>query len=84
MSWKLKSEELKQFDAFTSGTSAGSANVTSAHYHGYVSISRSTFEVDIGFAYVVDGSSVLRDLDHLDGNVVADIEGNVRHKRYLG
>lgn len=47
-------------------------------------ISRSTFEVDIGFAYVVDGSSVLRDLDHLDGNVVADIEGNVRHKRYLG
>lgn len=31
MSWKLRFEELKQFEAFTSGTSTGSARVTSAH-----------------------------------------------------
>jgi hypothetical protein len=31
INWKLRSDELKQLDAFTSGTSAGSASVTSAH-----------------------------------------------------
>jgi hypothetical protein len=31
-------------------------------------------------AYVVDSSSVLREFDDLDRDVVADVEGKVRHK----
>jgi hypothetical protein len=38
INWKLRSDELKQLDAFTSGTSDGSASVTSAHCSKTVSL----------------------------------------------
>jgi hypothetical protein len=80
INWKLRSEELKQLDAFTSGTSAGSASVTSAHCSDPVSFN---LQWMYRVAYVVDSSSVLRKFDDLDCNIVADIEGKVRHKRNL-
>lgn len=77
INWKLRSDELKQLDAFTSGTSAGSASVTSAHCSDPVSFNlQCMYQV----AYVVDSSSMLGKLDDLDCDVVADVEGKIRHK----
>jgi hypothetical protein len=80
INWKLRSEELKQLDAFTSGTSAGSASVTSAHWNNPVSLDRHLVYQD---AYVVDGGAVLRKLNDLDRDVVANVECKIRHKRNL-
>lgn len=55
----------------TSGTSAGSASVTSAHCNDSVSVGlQCTTEV----AHVVDGGTVLCSFNDLDRNVVANIE----------
>lgn len=76
-SWKLMSEELKQFEAFTCGTSSGSANVTSTHW-SLVSILIPNFPKDWFLAYVVYGSTMLCCFNDLYRHIVSDAERHIR------
>lgn len=62
---------LKQLVLLTSGTSSGSANVMSAHCRFVSSDGRERPIGKVG-THVIQGSTVLRCLDDLDGRIVAN------------
>lgn len=73
--------ELKQFSRVTSGTSSGSANVISAHYHGISTPSPTHYVPRI--TYIIKRRPMLRRLNNLNRSIVPHTRRIIRRQRHL-